>query len=69
MPKSDHKAEYIENRKVENYHKAESAEYIKYNIFIWKWGLLIYSWLLRCSTARGSSTGLSLVGPTKDKAC
>ena len=27
------------------------------------------SQLLRCSTARGSSTGLSLVGPTKVKAC
>ena len=25
----------------------------------------IYSQLLRCSTARGSSTGLFLVGPTK----
>ena len=30
--------------------------------------LIIYSWLLRCSTARGSSTRLSLVGPTKVKA-
>ena len=27
----------------------------------------IYSQLSRCSTARGSSTGLSLVGPTKVK--
>ena len=27
------------------------------------------SWLLRCSTARGSSTGLFLVGPTKVNAC
>ena len=25
----------------------------------------MYSWLLRCSKARGSSTGLSLVSPTK----
>ena len=29
---------------------------------------IIYSWLLRCSTARGSSSGLSLRGPTKVKA-
>ena len=28
---------------------------------------MMYSRLLRCSTARGSSTGLSLVGPTKVK--
>ena len=28
----------------------------------------IHSWLLRCSTTRGPSTGLSLVGPTKVKA-
>ena len=28
-----------------------------------------YSRLSRCSTARGSNTGLSLVGPTKVKAC
>ena len=26
-------------------------------------------WLLRCSTARRSSNGLFLVGPTKVKAC
>ena len=31
--------------------------------------LIIYSQLSRCSTARGSSTGLSLVGPTIVKAC
>ena len=30
--------------------------------------LVIYGQFLRCSTARGSSTGLSLVGPTKVKA-
>ena len=30
---------------------------------------IIYSWLSRCSTARGSSTGLLLVGPGKVKAC
>ena len=29
---------------------------------------MIYSQLSRCSTARGSSTGLSFVGPTKVKA-
>ena len=29
----------------------------------------LYSWLSRCSTARGSSSGLFLVGPTKVKAC
>ena len=29
---------------------------------------MIHSQLLRCNTARGSSTGLSLVGPTKVKA-
>ena len=29
----------------------------------------IHSRLLRCSTARGSNTGLSLVGTTKVKAC
>ena len=28
----------------------------------------MYSQLLSCSTARGSGTGLSLVGPTKVKA-
>ena len=28
----------------------------------------IYSWLSRCSTDRGSSTGLSPVGPTKVEA-
>ncbi len=31
--------------------------------------VIIYSWLSRCSTARGSSTRLSLVGTTKVKAC
>ena len=31
--------------------------------------LMLYSQLSRCSTARGSSTGLSQVGPTKVKAC
>ena len=29
----------------------------------------IHSWLSRCSTARGSSSGISLVGPSKVKAC
>ena len=29
----------------------------------------IHRQLLRCSTARGSSSWLSLVGPTKGKAC
>ena len=29
---------------------------------------LMYSWLLLCSTARGFSTRLSLVGPTEVKA-
>ena len=29
----------------------------------------IYRWLLRCSTAKGSSTGLVPVGPPKVKAC
>ena len=32
------------------------------------WTTFMKSWLLRCSTARGSSTRLSLVGPTKVKA-
>ena len=31
-------------------------------------GALINSWLSRCSTARGSDSGLSLGGPTKIKA-
>ena len=31
--------------------------------------LVIYIWLWRCRTARGSSTGLSPEGPTKAKAC
>ena len=29
----------------------------------------LYSWLPRCSTARGSSTRLVTVGPTMVKAC
>ena len=29
---------------------------------------MTYSWLSRCRTARGSSSGLSLGGPTKVKA-
>ena len=33
------------------------------------WSIVTIFLLPRCSTAKGSSTGLALVGPTKVKAC
>ena len=51
----------------------ETIKYVTHlkGIFIKKHGTFhfIYSLLLRCSTARGSSFGLSVGGPTKVKAC
>ena len=50
-------------------HVSYSNHWVSFNqeklLFIW----LMYSRLSRCSTARGSSTGLFCVGPTKFKAC